>query len=697
MELGAKKINKNMTKIFSYVVPLFMAILLFISSCRKDETEHPFFNLSKTTDIVCSPSANEQYLLLSSSHKWTVNSVAEWCEVSHANRNNQVGNDILVLFKIAENESLSSRETSITFTTDAGLTTDITVKQMGLSDKYLILSTDSVNFVPNGGEKILILSTSHDCTVESDADWLKVANPTCKKGDNLSVLLTAAGNTSFETRSAQVTIRTTLDNSVQIKVEQAGQIETLPRMLSFAFRASVNSLLLAQDITCNINESDSLISIRMPHVMESKILVPEFTFDGQQVLVNGEAQTSGQNSIDFSAPVEYVVQNASGTSRKYTVRISSFTDLPVVFINTENSASINSKDNYVNATIRVVENSVTTTNSAVKIKGRGNSTWKNMPKKPYKMKFDSKTSLLGEPKDKEWVLLANYADKTALRNETSFFMGRLSQLAWTPRTHFVEVFINEVYNGTYQLCEQIKIATDRVNVTDDGYLMEVDQLERLEPGDVYFETPRLFFYIKDPDVEYGSERYNWIKNYVSNVENLLYSENFEAETGYAQYVDISSFVDWYLINEITKNTDAAMYSSCYLHIAPNGKLKMGPLWDFDIGLGNVNYNTNNIPTGLLIARAAWFKQLLKDPVFVAQVKTRFAYFKSKKNEIFSNINENAEYLKWSVIENNNRWNTLYVETWPNYAIWGNYDNEIQYMKNWLDARLEWLEQAFAGM
>jgi hypothetical protein len=177
----------------------------------------------------------------------------------------------------------------------------------------------------------------------------------------------------------------------------------------------------------------------------------------------------------------------------------------------------------------------------------------------------------------------------------------------------------------------------------------------------------------------------------------LYTENFDTETGYAQYLDISSFVDWYLINEITKNNDAIMFSSCYMHIAPNGRLKMGPLWDFDIALGNVNYNVNEIPTGFWIASAAWFVQLFKDPAFVSQVKERFTYFKSKKNEIFSNINSNAEYLKWSVIENNNRWNTLYVQTWPNYAIWGAYDNEVQYMKNWLDTRFDWLEQAFAEM
>jgi hypothetical protein len=276
-------------------------------------------------------------------------------------------------------------------------------------------------------------------------------------------------------------------------------------------------------------------------------------------------------------------------------------------------------------------------------------------------------------------------------------MGRLSLLDYTPRTHFVEVFLNDVYNGTYQLCEQVKIAEDRVNVTDDGYLLEVDIKDRLESGDVYFETSRLCFNIKEPEVSWNDERYNWIKNYVTNVENLLYAENFDPEIGYAQQVDITSFVDWYLINEIVKNNDGNMKTSCYLNIAPNGKLKMGPLWDFDVAIGNIDDDNCLDPTGLFIATAPWFSKFLKDPVFVAQVKERFAYFKSKKNDIFANINSNVAYLKYSVIENNNRWGTLYHTSQWSHMVWGAYDNEVLFMKNWLDTRFDWLEQAFNAM
>jgi hypothetical protein len=491
----------------------------------------------------------------------------------------------------------------------------------------------------------------------------------------------------------------TLADGTKIKVPKYNES---PRFLTFGFKASGNPLALIYDIAGTVE--DSVISVRIPYVLANgKVLVPAFTVEGSEVLIEDELQQSGVDSVDFSSPVVYTVKNQAGESKTYTVRVSSFTGLPIVFINTKDRAPIVSKDDYVDATIRIIEdpNSSGVFSSEMKIKGRGNSTW-GMPKKPYKMKFDEKTSLLGEPKDKEWVLLANYVDNTSLRNETALFMGRLSLLDWTPRTHFVEVFLNEVYDGTYQLCEQIKIAEDRVNVTDDGYLLEVDFRAAAE-NEIYFKPTNLNNYvvIKEPDVALNDARYNWIQDYVANVDALLYAENFDPATGYAQYVDIPSFVDWYLINEITKNNDSRMYSSCYMNIAPNGKLKMGPLWDFDHSIGNGDLTVTGIglPTGFWVAQSAWFSKLIKDPAFITQVKTRLAYFKSRKNDILNTINNNAAYLKYSVIENNNRWETFYTVYYNpnNYAVWGAYDNEVQYMKNWLDTRFDWLEQAFNEM
>lgn len=378
--------------------------------------------------------------------------------------------------------------------------------------------------------------------------------------------------------------------------------------------------------------------------------------------------------------------------------VTAFTGLPIIYIETEGGTEIVSKDDYVNATISIKDelaenSSIELEPTAVRIKGRGNSTW-SLPKKPYKLKFDTKTSLLGEPKDKEWVLLANYLDKTNLRNATAFFMGdEMTELEWTPCTHFVELVLNGIYKGTYQLSDQVKIAEDRVNVSDDGYLIEVDQLGRMEEDDVYFQTERILLNIKDPDVEYGSEAYNWIKDYVTNVENALYSENFlDENTGYAQYIDMQSYVDWYLVQEITKNNDGIFFSSCYMNIAPNGKLKMGPLWDFDIAFGNIDYNNNMDPTGFWIKKAAWISRMFEDPSFTQLVRERFDEIYNNKTIIYNYIDENADYLEYSVIENNSVWKTLNTSTWPNNYVWESYENEIKKMKDFINIRLDWLNE-----
>ena len=201
--------------------------------------------------------------------------------------------------------------------------------------------------------------------------------------------------------------------------------------------------------------------------------------------------------------------------------------------------------------------------------------------------------MLGEHKDKAWVLLGNYADKTMLRNSTAFYMGEISNLDYTPKAHFVELMLNGRYQGTYQLCEKLKRSKHRVDVGDDGFLLEID--DNYLPEDAVFRTPNLKrpVNIKSPSVETGSEDYNYVKDFVTTAENALYSTNFtDPENGWQKYMDMDSFVDWYLICEIARCNDAVFFTSCYMNLTRGGKLKMGPIWDFDTAFGNVNYNNN---------------------------------------------------------------------------------------------------------
>ena len=369
------------------------------------------------------------------------------------------------------------------------------------------------------------------------------------------------------------------------------------------------------------------------------------------------------------------------------------TGLPIVVINTPNSVPINSKDEYVaGSMISVINDDMTfDLQGEMKIKGRGNTTWM-MPKKPYKIKFDKKESVLGEAKDKEWVLLANYSDKTQLRNALAFYMGHNSLLDYTSSYHFVELVINGVHKGTYMLAEQQKIAEDRVNVGDDGFLLEVDA--KAEETDVTFKTKNMWqqFNIKDPDVVKGDENYNYVSSFVSTADAVLYSENFtDTQNGYTQYIDDDSFVEWYLINEIARNNDATMYTSCYMNLARDGKIKMGPLWDFDIAYGNINYNNNWLTEGFWIKNANWISRMFQDPAFVQKVKTCMTYYYENKQKWLNHIDQMANYLNNSQVVNEDIWQTMNVYVWPNYEVCGSYDAEVQRLKQWLSDRIDWLQ------
>ncbi len=237
-----------------------------------------------------------------------------------------------------------------------------------------------------------------------------------------------------------------------------------------------------------------------------------------------------------------------------------------------------------------------------------------------------------------------------------------------------------------------------MNVGDEGYLLEVDQIERMEKGDVYFQTQRLLLNIKEPGLAKDDQQYKFVKSFVNEAENALYSESFrDAEKGYRKYLDMESFVDWYLINEIAKNNDAVFFSSCYMNLVPGGKLKMGPIWDFDIAFGNVNYNNNQQPTGFYVKNSKWISRLFEDPAFVTAVKARFAHYKANKMALLENINKKSVSLRWSIQEDNNKWNTLYNNTEPNYAVVGSYNNEVQFLKDWINKRFDWLDAAYAEL
>jgi len=388
------------------------------------------------------------------------------------------------------------------------------------------------------------------------------------------------------------------------------------------------------------------------------------------------------------------------------------TGLPVVEIRTQDSAPITSRDTYLPGSLKITDGTTVTYaaglyDGPIEVRGRGNSTW-DMPKKGYRIKLPSKAQILDMPADRDWLLLANYADKTLMRNDVAMELSRRFGMAYTPRLRYVELYLNGEYMGNYLLGEHIKVAKDRVNVTEmttldnvepavsGGYLLEIDAPDYLAPDDVYFQTRwGLYFNIKSPsNSKITSQQKTWIENHVQMVEDLMYSENFaDPVNGYPRYINVDSLIDWFLVNEIFKNQDARWYSSVYWHKERDGKLTMGPVWDFDLGAGNVNFSEASEPTGWWVRESDWIGQMAYyDPAFNTKVRERWKQLKRTRiDTIFSYIDQRKKLLKRSQQENFKRWPILNEYVWPNAVVTGSYGGEVKYLKNWLKKRIAWMD------
>jgi len=302
------------------------------------------------------------------------------------------------------------------------------------------------------------------------------------------------------------------------------------------------------------------------------------------------------------------------------------------------------------------------------------------------------------PEDRKWIFLAEHSDKTLMRNSLAFEMGYISNLDWTPEHQYSEVFINGEYNGTYNITQKVEASENRVNLGANGFLCEIDTPDHLEEGDIYFNSTQFTVQIKEPEIDFESQEYNYIKNHIIEFENVLYSSNFkDPQNGYRKYIDVETFVDWYLINEIAKNVDSKDYSSMYFYHVPGLKIKMGPLWDFDLGFGNVDFADSQYPEGFWVKDHKWFSRLFEDPYFVNQVKIRFNYFKSNQDYFIQLIDEKTEYLKYAQKENDQKWDVFGNYIWPNPVVYETHEEEVNYLKNWFVSRMNWLDEAFGAM
>lgn len=513
-----------------------------------------------------------------------------------------------------------------------------------------------------------------------------------------TVAVTQSGTVADEEGTYTITYSASDSSGNSSSITRTVVVTGIPEISKFSF-LTVHNPSLSSDIDLTLG--DGHITGRLEASAEVDNLVATIVHDGSEITVEGVSQTDGVTANDYTYPLTYRLTSDSGFETTYSVDITQFTGLPMIYLTTENNAPIESKEDYIEGRVSVDgwRDHPSLDEMDMKIRGRGNSTWFLHPKKPFQMKLDDKEEFLGMPNHKKWLFLAEYSDKTLLRNTIVFEMGYISSLDWTPASTFAEVFLNGEYNGTYNITQKVEEADNRVALGDDGYLLEIDQLDRLDDDDVYISTEEFpVIAIKEPKLEWNDAKYAYIKSLITQFESKLFGANFaDPDLGYARYIDIDSFIDWFLINEIVKNQDSMSYSSIYLNVMPGEKIKMGPLWDFDLSFGNVDYSDATYAEGFWVRWNPWINRLLEDPVFANKVKARFAYYRDNESYILEKIDQYAEKLKWAQQENNNKWQTFGQYVWPNPVYFDSHDKEVAHLKSWYQSRMDWLDTALNNL
>ena len=396
------------------------------------------------------------------------------------------------------------------------------------------------------------------------------------------------------------------------------------------------------------------------------------------------------------------------------------TNLPTVVINTKGAQEITSKEEELSSVVYIVseEGKKLLATEKTGVRGRGNASW-NFPKKPYRLKFDEKQQLLDAPaKAKKWTLINNYGDKTLMRNILAFELSRRFGLAYTPYCHTVDVVLNGEYRGCYQLCDQIEVNKNRVNITEmepedvalpelsGGYLIEVDAYASTEASHFYstLGTPVTIKSPDDEDIVNAQTRY--ITDYFNRMENAVFASNFaDPETGYRRYLDLDSFLKHFMVGEMSGNTDT--YWSVYMtKDRESDKFFTGPVWDFDIAFDNdqrtypIEAHTDYIfaSKGSVASEAMrrMVNRIVKEDEGARQrLLELWSEARNTKGidetSLLEYVDKTVELLNESQKLNFLRWNILSERVHENPQASGSYEGEVAIVKNFIRKRLPQLD------
>jgi len=417
--------------------------------------------------------------------------------------------------------------------------------------------------------------------------------------------------------------------------------------------------------------------------------------------------------------------------------------LPLFTVNTSGTAIVDEPK--IDAELTIIEADIVSFTSKIGIEFRGASS-QFFPKKSYGLETrdanneDLDVSILNMPEEEDWILYAPYSDKSLVRNILIYDLSR-DMNRYASRSQFVELNVNGTFQGLYVFMEKLKRDSNRIAINklkDDentgedltgGYILKIDKTAGNNLGEGYndlnsftsvYAPPNatigqeINFLYEEPDAEdITIEQKNYIANYMAEFEDALASDDFmDPVLGYAAYIDVDSFIDFFILNEVSNNVDGFRLST-FMYKDKKDKLKLGPIWDFNLAFGNADYcsgGETNVWAYKFNERCPedfwqipfWWNRLLQDPGFVLQLKDRWDVLRGgilASGSIEGKVDSYVSTLNTAgaIDANFGTWNILGTYVWPNNFVGNSHDEEINYLKNWINERLNWLDGAIGAL
>lgn len=448
------------------------------------------------------------------------------------------------------------------------------------------------------------------------------------------------------------------------------------------------------------------------------------------------AQTNHSNSVGHSEVASTYINYADGETPQ-SVSAAFQSTLPIIRIST-NNVDIPDEPS-IEGTMEIVWNGEGNENDSegpanefsgnITIELRGQSSQFLYPKKGYAVETkdengdDLDVSFLGFPEEEDWVLHGPYADKALMRNVLSMHLARKFD-QYASRTRFVELLINDEYVGIYVMMEKIKRGKDRVDIAklkdDDivgdeltgGYIFKIDKGDYDWESD--FDMIRLpgnklkFTHVYPKSSKIEPEQAEYIQSYVDSFEYALSSSDLHfGGKRYNEYIDLTSFAEYVILQELSRNVDAYSYSSYYHKEKDNkgGKIYAGPIWDFNFAWGNANYCDGDSPSGIVYEHSGcgqapfWFDVMFEDEVFTTVLKCSWEDAQAdflNEEYIHAFIDGQAMLLETALDRNFDKWDVLGKNIWPSPVITPTYQGEVDYLKSYISDRIAWLDENLYG-